>query len=262
MTNLAQRFSRLFRKTPEINTVALERRETEGRAVYAVGDVHGCYDLYHRLERRILEDAARLGLAPCIVLLGDVVDRGPQSADMLDHLVAAPPRGAERFCLRGNHESMMQRFLNKPDGKSSWLDFGGYETLMSYGMRPQGDDGFNLPERQLRLMLETFVPKAHRDYLDSLPYGLVFEEFVLVHAAFDHDAPIDAQPKDVLLWGATEDKDDGAFIVVHGHTIVDNVVFTARRMAIDTGAYATGRLSAVRLIPGPAPQLIEVTDSI
>jgi len=260
MANIFEKISSLFGKVPVVETVALQRRDHAGLAVYAVGDVHGCATLYRRLERKIIEDAKRLGLSPCIVLLGDVVDRGAESADMVDHLLAPPPGGVERHCLRGNHEDMMLRFLDKPGGKSSWLDFGGYETLMSYGMRPPGDDGFNLPERQLRLMIETFIPLAHREFLTALPYGFVFGNFALVHAAIDPSASTEMQPKDVLLWGTPQDPQASGLTVVHGHTIVEKVEFTSGRIAVDTGAYVTGQLTSVRLLHDAAPEVIEVSD--
>jgi len=260
MPDLIKRITSLFRKTPVAQTVALEQRDGRDIAVYAVGDVHGCATLYRRLEQRIIADALALGKPPCIVLLGDVIDRGHESADMIDHLLAPPPRGVERHCVLGNHEDMMLRFLQKPSGTASWLDFGGYETLMSYGMRPPADDGFNLPDRQLGLMLDTFIPMTHRDFLGSLPLGFVFGNHALVHAAFDHGAAPDAQPRDVLLWGAPQDIEEAPFTVVHGHTIVEKVVFTPTRIAVDTGAYATGQLSAVRLLADAPPIVIDVSD--
>lgn len=260
MTGLLSRLASLFKAAPGPETVALERRDGAAGPVYAVGDVHGCAALYRRLEERIVADARETGKPPCIVLLGDIVDRGMQSATMIDHLLAPPPAGVERLCLRGNHEDMMLRFLEKPSGGATWLDFGGYETLMSYGMRPPGDQGFNLAERQLRLMIDTCIPPSHRAFLQALPYGLIFGDHALVHAGFDHAAPPEAQSKDVLLWAAPQDVDDAALTVVHGHTIVDNVVFTAGRIAVDTGAYVTGRLSAVRLMPGHPPAVLEVSD--
>lgn len=261
MTGFFSRIVSLFGAAAPLETVSLERRDWAGRPVYAVGDVHGCTALYQKLESRILEDAQKLGKSPCIVLLGDIVDRGPESAAMIDHLLAAPPAGVERHCLRGNHEDMMQQFLDKPTGSSSWLDFGGYETLMSYGMRPPDDRGFDLPERQLRLMIDAFIPSTHRAFIEGLPYGFVFDDFALVHAGLDQGAPCDAQLKDVILWASPNESDGAALTVVHGHTIVENVLFTASRIAVDTGAYATGRLSAVRLLPGSPPALLEVSDA-
>jgi len=260
VSGLLARLTSLFKPAADPDTVALERRDGAGGPVYAVGDVHGCAALYRRLEDRIFADAREIGKPPLIVLLGDIVDRGLESATMIDHLLARPPAGVERMCLRGNHEDMMLRFLEKPSGGATWLDFGGYETLMSYGMRPPGDQGFNLPERQLRLMLDTCIPPAHRAFLQALPYGLMVGNHALVHAGFDHAAPADAQQKQVLLWAAPRDIEGAAVTVVHGHTIVENVVFTEGRIAVDTGAYVTGRLSAVRLMPGQPPAVVEVSD--
>ncbi len=261
MADVFKRFTSLFRKPPLADTVSLEQRDHGGVAVYAIGDVHGCASLYRRLEERIVADARSIGRRACLVLLGDIVDRGPETADMIDHLLAPPPRGVERLCLRGNHEDMMLRFLDKPRGTSSWLDFGGYETLMSYGMRPPGNDGFNLPERQLRLMLDTCIPPAHREFLEALPYGIVFGHHALVHAALDHEGPLDAQREEVLLWGGPSDDPASDLTVVHGHTIVEKVVFTKHRIAVDTGAYVTGRLSAVRLLTDAPPLLLDVSDA-
>ncbi len=261
MTPLLERLGGLFsRPAPADVAALLPLPDPQPDIVYAVGDVHGCLDLFRRMEEAVAEDAARTGGRALMVLLGDVVDRGPDSAGMIDHLLAPPPAGGlHRICLRGNHEDMMARFLARPRGSSSWLDFGGFETLMSYGLRPPGAEGFELPERRLQQMLQTYVPQAHLDFFDALPLGLQFGRFLLVHAALDPAAPLDRQPRDALLWGRAEGLDLPGRTLVHGHTIVENVVFTPGRIAVDTGAYATGRLSAVRLHADGQAGLIEVT---
>ena len=107
--------------------------------VYAVGDAHGCLSLYRQLEAQILRDAAALPGTPTVVLLGDIVDKGPDTAALLDFLLRPAPPPLRRLCLRGNHESMMLAYLEKPAKNAQWLGFGGVETLLSYGLALDAD---------------------------------------------------------------------------------------------------------------------------
>ena len=220
-------------------------------AIYAVGDVHGCYDLYRALETIIVKDGAGQAGPKLIVLLGDIVDRGPQSSARIDYLLAPAPPGFQRVILMGNHEDMMLQFLNAPSYNRSWLEFGGRETLLSYGMEPDADVGFTLPDMRLKQMFETCIPQSHRTLLEQLPVCLSVGKYLFSHAGYDAAKTIAGQGKNDLIWGdpALLDTHPGAMFAVHGHVSVDEVLITDARMNVDTGAYASGKLSAVKITP-------------
>lgn len=226
-------------------------------ALYAVGDVHGRLDLLTALEARIVEHARDVTGEVWIILLGDVVDRGPSSAQVIDHLLAEPAPGFRRICLGGNHEEAMLDALGDPQAYSLWRGVGGSETLASYGINAARLEGRSW--ETVRAALDRYIPQTHRTFLETLPVLLQVPGFVLVHAGLRPGIPLAEQTDRDLRWlgsdagGAEED-----FTIVHGHTIVPRVMIGKGRIAVDTGAYKTGRLSAVCLAgPGAAPVVIE-----
>ncbi len=227
-------------------------------AVYAVGDVHGMRRLYAALEAEIVEDARTCGIdgPKLIVLLGDIVDRGPDSAGLIDDLLAPAPIGFQRLVLRGNHEDMMRAFLDNPGQHREWLGYGGDATLLSYGLSPDPTLGFDLPSHQLASMVRTAIPDRHRRFLEELPYGVQLGDYFLCHAGIDPDLPITAQRPEALLWGPPERCDHGPAempVIVHGHIPVTDPLISSRRINVDTGAYASGCLTAMRLVTNEAP---------
>lgn len=221
---------------------------------WAIGDVHGCLHLYRALEDRIVADARAEGdSAPgLIVVLGDIVDRGPHSAQLVEHLMGSPPAPFTRVVLKGNHEDMMVRFAQDPGGARNWLNFGGAETLQSYGLEPEPGAGFDLRAGKLRQMVTRNIPDEHLDFLRDLPLCLTAGGYLFSHAGLDPARPLEAQSARDFIWGNPRDLDhtpSDRFRVVHGHVPVEEVMVTSARVAVDTGAYATGRLSAVRLTP-------------
>ncbi len=218
-------------------------------AVYAIGDVHGCLAHLQALEALIVADAANIEGEKWIVMLGDYVDRGPNSAGVLDHLLAPPPPGFERFCLAGNHEAMMLDFLSAPAADNTWLSFGGIQTLTSYGIA----SSVNWSDtRRSRAIIESHVPAEHIDFLKKLALYLSLPGTVLVHAGIRPGVELERQLEADLLWIRQPFLDaqlpDGQR-VVHGHTPSAQPVVTLSRLGIDTGAAATGVLTAVRLSP-------------
>lgn len=230
--------------------------------VYAIGDVHGCYDLYADLEARIADLVAKTAPAAqetaLVVLLGDMIDRGPQSAQMLDHLLAPAPRGLQRIILRGNHEAMFLRFWAAPRLNDPWLSHGGAQMLASYGV-DIGNGQLGRPDR-LRHALDASIPQDHVAFLASLPLALHMPNYVFAHAGINPNRPLAAQQVNDLLWGDPEQLDRAELIggqdlgitVVHGHRPAPDgqAVLTQRRINVDTGAYATGRLTAVEILNG------------
>jgi len=224
--------------------------QTWPAVVYAVGDVHGCLAHLRALEALIVADAAEVAGEKWIVMLGDYVDRGPRSAEVLDHLMARPPAGFQRFCLAGNHEAMMLDFLAAPSAGSPWLTFGGVETLASYGI-DAGAVNWNDTNRA-RAIIDSHIPVEHLDFLRKCPLYLALPGTLMVHAGIRPGIALERQQEADLLWirqpflGA--ELPDGER-VVHGHTPAQEPVVTKSRLGIDTGAFATGVLTAARLSP-------------
>jgi serine/threonine protein phosphatase 1 len=233
-------------------------------AIYAIGDVHGCSDLYRRLEAAIVADSAALTASGprLIVVLGDLIDRGPDSAGMIDLMLAPPPDGFTRLVLRGNHEDMMAKFLAEPARSSKWLDFGGTETLISYGLHPDPEKGFPSSTTRLSAMLEHAIPSSHRRFLADLPLALNVCGTLFCHAGIDPTRSLQDQLPEDLLWGDPARIDamprTDISMVVHGHVITASAHVTPGRINVDTGAYLTGILSAVRLAPGTEPFVLSV----
>lgn len=228
-------------------------------ATYAIGDIHGCMDLLLDLEARIFTDSEQFVGEKLIVVLGDFVDRGPNSADVLDHLLAPPPQGFARICICGNHEDRMSRALKDPALVRGWLKMGGQETLHAYGIRPDPVTGFDMPKKRIHLMLKSHIPDAHMDFLAGLPCSVEMDEVFFVHAGIDPSRSIADQRQQDLLWIRKPFVDfEGKFekIIVHGHTPGEADPIRSNRIAVDTGAYLSGVLSAVRIAPGYGRKII------
>lgn len=214
---------------------------------YVVGDVHGEADA---LEALLSEINAEDPGAP-IIFVGDYVDRGERSADVLRRVMALNTANpARRICLRGNHEQMMLDFLEAPEARGDrWLRHGGLQTLASFGvMRPPGTQPGDLRDRLADAMGSDLI-----DWMQALPLRWQSGNVAVVHAAADPTLPIERQSPKTLLWGHPSflraNRADGIW-VVHGHTIVDAAIAQDGRVSVDTGAYATGRLSAACIEPG------------
>lgn len=235
--------------------------DTWPAAIYAIGDVHGCLQQLRRIEAEILVDAAGIEGEKWIVMLGDYVDRGPDSAAVLDHLLVSLPQGFRRICLAGNHEVMMQAFLDNPNLASGWLGLGGEQTLISYGIDWYGFADQNPSPAQLRQMLDAHIPQSHMTFLQSLALSCSIGDLVFVHAGMRPGVPMTEQDESDLLWMRYSDDDPGPAgkMVVHGHTPQAKPEFLSNRICLDTGAFATGILSAIRLIPSERPLLFQTT---
>jgi serine/threonine protein phosphatase 1 len=229
-------------------------------AIYAIGDVHGCLDELKRLEQAIYADGATFTGDKWIVMLGDYVDRGPDSAGVLDHLLSPMPPGYRRICLAGNHETMLLAFLDEPLPGSDWLRFGGHQTLQSYAIDEQSGyfDAETLEQR--RQILNSHIPRQHVDFMRSLPLYLHVGNTVFVHAGLRRGVPLEQQSERDLLW--IRPGDDIPFetgtVVVHGHTPAATPTLSPWRIGIDTGAAMTGILTSVRLTQHGDPEILQV----
>lgn len=251
MIGLAGRILGSFRPGRKPRGRRIEPLAAEG-PVYAVGDVHGCRAELRRLLEVIGADAESLGLPGEVILLGDMVDRGSDSAGVLQDMMRFS-RDMRLGAILGNHEAMMLDFFAAPKQNLEWLHHGGFETLLSYGLSLDPAEAADLPARRLDQMLRAHVPQDHLAWLSSLPWGrslkLDRETFILAHAGYSPDHPLEAQPELPLLWGPATNPAE-SHRLVHGHVIVDRPDPVSRCIAIDTGAWKTGLLSAVRLWEG------------
>jgi len=230
--------------------------------IYAIGDVHGCFDLYQQLERMILSDIASRGEtgAALVVVLGDVIDRGPASAQVLDHLTAPAPQGITRLALRGNHEAMFLKFWDDPRLDDPWLTYGGAEMLASYHIDML--DPAMAKAGRLRQTMNALIPQEHVDFIRNMPVALHGDGYLFAHAGGNPMLPVLAQTAHDLIWGEPslidtippEQCAEGwdRLTLVHGHrpTVDANGYLGARRINLDTGAFATGRLTAIRIVRG------------
>ncbi len=224
--------------------------DMEDAIVYAVGDVHGCYKELLSLEQNIQRDAQKFSGRKIIVMLGDYIDRGPQSARVLDHLLAPPLPGLLRVCLAGNHEVAMLHYLDGYLSRDRWLSVGGRETLFSYGVDPARLASLYASSEEVDRRIREVIPADHIDFLRSLPVLLCSDKFVFVHAGIRPGIDLIAQDEQDLLNIRHEFFDAAHLLdrfVVHGHTPVDMPRLDGRRLGIDTGAFQSGRLTAVRI---------------
>ncbi|MEM1313283.1 MAG: metallophosphoesterase [Pseudomonadota bacterium] len=227
------------------------------RTTYAIGDVHGRLDRLDALLERIAADAEGAEGPARILLMGDYVDRGEQSAEVLRRiktLLAEGHAGAEVLALRGNHEEMMLQFLDDPEGGGPrWLRNGGLQTLASFavvGVTPEAEgEPLVAAAGRLAEAAADVVPM-----LRTLPAWHGFGTVWFAHAGLDPDLPPDLQSERTLVWGTPRffqfARGDGRW-AVYGHYIVDEAHAAQGRIGVDTGAYATGVLSAARIAPAP-----------
>ena len=222
-----------------------------GRRVYAIGDIHGRLDLLEELEGRIARDAARAGAQQNVVVyLGDYVDRGMDSRGVLDRLIEQPLPGFTRVYLQGNHEAFLLQYLHDWKLGPHWLPNGGDMALFSYGVRIMPTERREEALKAAHAAFVAALPDAHLEFLRRLE--LVHEEgdYLFVHAGLRPGVPLEAQKPEDLLWIRApflNSETDFGHVVVHGHSISQEVQVRPNRIGIDTGAYLTGRLTALVL---------------
>jgi len=224
------------------------------RVGFAIGDIHGRADLLAdmlaMLEARANEET-RAGGPPIVIFLGDYVDRGPDSKGVLDLLLEGRPLGCEVRCLKGNHEQSMLGFLDDPMAYRAWLLQGGAETLLSYGVQPPPPVGAEEHDWiGVAQLLMAKLPPGHFDFLQGLERYVELGDYAFVHAGIDAGRRLDEQTDEDLFWARAAfiaSKRPFSHRIVHGHTPVEQPYADSRRVAVDTGAYASGTLTAARL---------------
>ena len=216
--------------------------------VYAVGDIHGRSDLLDRMVRLIRRDAAACSEKPILVFLGDYVDRGKDSKGVIVQLIDLQREFAAQL-LRGNHDQVLLDFLRDPNTYRMWRDFGAVETLLSYGVRPPlSDEDGDLKDARDRFARA--LPAKHRAFLEALTFSWEIGDYFFSHAGVRPGTAFEEQRPADLMWIREEFLNstvDFGKVVIHGHTPTETPVKKLNRIGVDTGAYATGRLTAAVL---------------
>jgi serine/threonine protein phosphatase 1 len=221
-----------------------------GMRAYVIGDIHGRLDLLDQLLDSIHADiSSRKPRKILLVFVGDLIDRGPDSAKVVERLRTYLHRGVRTMFLQGNHEEVLLRILaGEADLITKWRWFGGTECLDSYGVdtRKLGE----MSDSDALEVVRAAIPKEHVEFLESFDDSCRFGDYLFVHAGIRPGVEIDQQQQSDLRWIREPfllDDTDHGFVVVHGHTIRSEVEMRPNRIAIDTGAYRTGVLTALAI---------------
>jgi len=241
---------KLFSKSPAAPAQdRIDAAIPDGQRVYAIGDIHGRVDLLDLLLRQIdADNAARPPSETTLIFLGDLIDRGPDSAQVVERLIGVKANHPRTRFLLGNHEEVFLQAVR--DGSVGalryFLRIGGDTTVMSYGLTEAEYRKTSIDE--LSEIFQRRVPAAHVDFIESFEDMIVLGDYVFVHAGVHPEAPLAQQKISDLRWirndflnfrGRLEK------IVVHGHTISEEVEVRLHRIGLDTGAYSSGLLTAM-----------------
>ena len=221
-----------------------------GWRAYAVGDIHGRLDLLDQLLDKIHDDIASGNSRKILlVFVGDLIDRGPDSAQVVERLRTYEHPGVKPLFLLGNHEEVVLRILGgDAELITKWRWFGGAECLMSYGVDPSILTG--LDDDEALAVVRDAIPKSHVEFLESFDDSCRFGDYLFVHAGIRPGVEFDQQQQSDLRWIREPflfDETDHGFVVVHGHTIRSEVEMRPNRIGIDTGAFRTGVLTALAI---------------
>lgn len=218
--------------------------------LYAIGDIHGRDDLLADLLAKIeLDSRARPAAFRVLVFLGDLVDRGPSSAEVVERLRRYRPPRTRLVFLTGNHEEVLLRILAGEGALvGDWLRFGGAECLQSYGVDPARVR--KMSRAQAVDTIRSAIPRAHAEFLRAFDDSFRAGDYLFVHAGIRPGVPLADQAVSDLRWirePFLADRGNHGFVVVHGHSICEQVEDTGSRIGLDTGAYRSGILTAIGL---------------
>ena len=235
----------MFRPSPKRES---DPAGPDGYRAYVIGDIHGRLDLLENLLAKIhAELQHRPADKTLLVFVGDLIDRGPASAHVLERLRTYRRPGIRTVFLLGNHEEVLLRILGgDAELITKWRWFGGSECLQSYGIEPE--QLANLLDEQALAVVRQAIPKEHVKFLESFVDSCRFGDYLFVHAGIRPGVALEQQSQGDLRWIREpflfDDRDHG-FVVVHGHTIAEEPELLPNRIGIDTGAYRTGVLTAL-----------------
>jgi serine/threonine protein phosphatase 1 len=237
----------------------LDAASPPGMRLYAIGDVHGRFDLLQDMHARIRDEIERDRPADWRILhVGDYVDRGPQSREVIERLVALGDTDDRVIALLGNHDAGMVDFLDHADKSGLFATHGGRETARSYGV--DADFGSDRLARWSADRLLSAMPPGHVEFLRSLPRSVAFGDYFFCHAGIRPGVPLARQDPEDLIWIRRAFLDSPLLhekVIVHGHTPAAEPEIMPNRVNIDTGAYYSGILTAISM-DGPTKRLLQV----
>jgi serine/threonine protein phosphatase 1 len=240
LSNLRQ----LFRRSQ----VRMDAAVPAGERIYAIGDIHGRLDLFEAMIAAIeRDDAARGSAQTTVILLGDLVDRGPESAGVVTRAMQWCEERKVRI-IGGNHEELFLESFSNEHAMRNFLRYGGRETVLSYPVDPRAFHLADIPETQA--MMARAVPQAHRDFIARFEPAIQVGDYLFVHAGIRPDIALANQTANDLRWirePFLSYAGDHGCVVVHGHTITDEPVLRSNRIGLDTGAFMSGHLTALGL---------------
>lgn len=227
---------------------AKKSRTPDNVRIYAIGDIHGCLGLLDQLLDRIEKDIGTTSAAPWLVFLGDYIDRGPDSLGVVSRLITLRSEKPNTCFLMGNHEQALLSFLSSPEQNEDWLHWGGDATLESYGVSGVWRRGMT----ELATDLRSKLPQDHVNFFKNLELSKIVGDYFFTHAGIKPGVPIDDQKASDLLWIRQEFHNMPRSLrpdqtIVHGHHPIKKPYDAGWRIAVDTGAFFSGKLSAVVL---------------
>lgn len=227
-------------------------RVPDGQRVYVVGDIHGRLDLLQKMVQSIEADSqtGTPGTEKVIVFLGDYIDRGPHSREVIDFLLQPSLPGFSVICLRGNHEAEMDAFLAEPNPNHGWLVHGGEATIASYQIRAANSISAQKKVLDLKNLLVQTMPEAHKKFFLTLKDCYELGDYLFVHAGVRPGVALNMQNPNDFLWIRDPFLTSYSYhgrVVVHGHTVTERPISLPNRIGIDTGAWLSNRLTCLVL---------------
>ncbi len=224
--------------------------------IYAIGDIHGRLDLLSQLIDLIKNDRSKRKIKTAsLVLLGDYVDRGKESKQVIDYILSLKQDDFDVHCIKGNHEQLLLNFYHDSSDAEIWFNNGGKDTLQSYGVNVEQD----LPH-----IHDDFIerlPNKHLKFFQSLSTPKVIGDYCFVHAGIRPEVPLEEQEEHDLLWIRDEFLTSSTLhekIVIHGHSITSEPDVQTNRIGIDTGAFYTNKLTCL-VLGGRKPRFLQTT---
>jgi serine/threonine protein phosphatase 1 len=218
--------------------------------VYIVGDIHGRDDLLRDLHEQVMADGETYAGKKWVVYLGDYIDRGHESKNVVEELISHPLAGFERIFLRGNHEDALLKFLRDFSVARDWFQFGGEATVYSYGVAMAPGTRSDESLRAIQIDLQGAIPESHIKFFKSLRISFEIGDYFCVHAGINPARALLDQRDEDLMWIRDEflsSKNDHEKMIVHGHSIRETPDEQANRIGIDTGAYYSNCLTCLVL---------------
>ncbi len=235
-------FTRWFSRKQQVTALT-----PDDTCIYAIGDIHGRHDLLVSLQNKIREDSKhRKSTRKILIYMGDYIDRGFQSKEVIDLLITSPLEGFESIYLKGNHEDALLRFLETPEESAAWLLWGGDATLRSYGVKMHSAKGKRATPTEMAKSLAAELPSTHLQFFETLQLHYQAGDYVFVHAGLRPGIALDLQtPEDrmTIREPFIFSRQSFPYTVVFGHTIFSEPFIEKDRIGIDTGAYASGKLT-------------------